>query len=118
MTRLQDATGFAHQDGTHLELARQSLFQNAVPMRDATRFRHQDGDRTKRAERLGFWQIARLLTQHRGSDFQSTSPAPKEWRGRHQEAMPPPPGISIWVIPEPPAPQHRSSKACGAMFAP
>ena len=116
-TRLIEATWFAHQDGTHRELARQGSFQNAVPMRDATRFRHQDGDRTKRAGRVAFWQVARLLTQHQGTDFQSASPAPKGWRGRFQEAVPPPPGISVWVVSEPPAPQPCYTPNAHLLFA-
>ena len=116
-TRLIEATWFAHQDGTHGELARQGSFQNAVPMRDATRFRHQDGDRTKRAGRVAFWQVARLLTQHQGTDFQSASLAPKGWRGRFQEAVPPPPGISVWVVPEPPAPQPCYTPSAHLLFA-
>lgn len=104
-TRLQDSTWFAHQDATRFAAAQRGLFQNARPLRNATRFQHQDGDRTKRAGRVSFWQIARLLTQSQGSDFQSASPLFKGWRGRYQDAVPPPPGISTWVIPEPPAPQ-------------
>ncbi len=102
-TRLQDSTWFAHQEATRFAAAQKGLFQNAGPIRDATRFRHQDGDRTKRAGRVSFWQIARLLTQSQGSDFQSTSPSLKGWRGRYQDAVPPPPGISVWVVPQPPA---------------
>jgi hypothetical protein len=116
-TRLHDVTRFAHQDGTHLELARQGVFQNAGPLRDTTRFRHQDGDRTKRAGRVSFWQVARLLTQSQGSDFQSASPSLKGWRGRYQDAVPPPPGISIWVIPEPPAPQPCYTPSAHLLFA-
>ncbi len=116
-TRLIEATWFAHQDGIHRELARQGSFQNAVRLRDATRFRHQDGDRTKRAGRVAFWQVARLLTQHQGTDFQSTSPAPKGWHGRFQEAVPPPPGISVWVVPEPPAPQPCYTPSAHLLFA-
>ena len=116
-TRLIEATWFAHQDGIHRELARQGSFQNAVRLRDATRFRHQDGERTKRAGRVAFWQVARLLTQHQGTDFQSTSPAPKGWHGRFQEAVPPPPGISVWVVPEPPAPQPCYTPSAHLLFA-
>ena len=74
-------------------------FQNATGLRDATRFAHQDGDRTKRASRLARWQNARLLTQHQGTDFQSAIPWPVGWRGRYQDAMRPPPGISVWIVP-------------------
>jgi hypothetical protein len=104
-TRLCNRTWFAHQDATRLELARRGLFQNAVPLRYATRFQHQDGDRSKRAGRRTQWQIARLLTQCQGSDFQSAHPELKGWNGRYQNAVPPPPGISLWVVPDPPAPQ-------------
>lgn len=102
--RFHDLTWFAQQDGAHLKLVRTGLFQNAARLRDATRFRHQDGDRTKRAGRVSFWQIARPLTQSQGTDFQSASPSVRGWRGRYQDAVPPPPGISVWVIPKPPAP--------------
>jgi hypothetical protein len=116
-TRLQDSTWFAHQDATRFAATRQGLFQNAGQLRDATRFRHQDGDRTKRAGRVSFWQIARLLTQSQGSDFQSASPLFKGWRGRYQDAVPPPPGISTWVIPEPPAPQPCYTPNAHLLFA-
>ena len=116
-SRLRDATWFAHQDGTHRALARQGLFQNAILMRNATRFRHQDGDRTKRAGRVSAWQVARLLGQRQGSDFQCATPAPKGWRGRYQDAVPPPPGISVWVIPEPPAAQPCYTPSAHLLFA-
>lgn len=116
-TRLQDSTWFAHQDATRFAATRQGLFQNAGPIRDATRFRHQDGDRTKRAGRVSFWQIAQLLTQRQGSDFQTARPQLKGWRGRYQEAVPPPPGISRWVVPEPPVPQPCYTPSPHLLFA-
>ena len=105
-TRLHGATGFDHQDATATAQIRTGLFQNATGLRDATRFAHQDGDRTKRASRLARWQHARLLTQHQGTDFQSAIPWPVGWRGRYQDAMRPPPGISVWIVPEPPEPSR------------
>ena len=112
-----DLTWFAHQDGTYLELARLSLFQNASRLRDVTGFRHQDGDRTKRAGRVSPWQTARQLAQRQGSDFQSASAFVWGWRSRYQDAVPPPPGISIWVIPEPPAPQPCYTPSTHLLFA-
>lgn len=112
-----DLTWFGHQDGTYLELARLSLFQNGSRLRDATGFRHQDGDRTKRAGRVSPWQTARQLTQRQGSDFQSASAFVWGWRSRYQDAVPPPPGISIWVIPEPPAPQPCYTPSTHLLFA-
>lgn len=116
-TRLQDSTWFAHQDATRFAATRQGLFQNAGPIRDATRFRHQDGDRTKRAGRVSFWQIARLLTQSQGSDFQIASPSLKGWSVQYQDAVPPPLGISVWVVPQPPAPIPCYTPSAHLLFA-
>jgi hypothetical protein len=116
-TRLQDSTWFAHQDATRFAAARQGLFQNADPIRDATRFRHQDGDRTKRAGRLSRWQSAVLVVRGQGSDFQTARPQLKGWQGRYQEAVPPPPGISRWVVPEPPVPQPCYTPSPHLLFA-
>ncbi len=116
-TRLQDSTWFAHQDATRFEAARRGLFQNAGPLRNATRFRHQDGDRTKRAGRVSRWQSAVLVVRGQGSDFQTARPQLKGWRGRYQEAVPPPPGISRWVVPEPPVPQPCYTPSAYLLFA-
>lgn len=116
-TRLQDSTWFAHQDAMRFEAARRGLFQNAGPLRNATRFRHQDGDRTKRAGRVSRWQSAVLVVRGQGSDFQTARPQLKGWRGRYQGAVPPPPGISRWVVPEPPVPQPCYTPSPHLLFA-
>lgn len=116
-TRLHGATGFAHENATAIAQIRTGLFQNATRLRDATRFAHQDGDRSKRAGRLALWQNARPLTQRQGSDFQSASCRPVGWRGRYQDAMRPPPGISVWVIPEPPEPPRCYTPSGHLLFA-
>lgn len=116
-TRLQDSTWFTHQDATRFEAARRGLFQNAGPLRNATRFRHQDGDRTKRAGRVSLWQSAVLVVRGQGSDFQTARSQLKGWRGRYQEAVPPPPGISRWVVPEPPVPQPCYTSSPHLLFA-
>ncbi|MBS1943359.1 MAG: hypothetical protein JST38_21055, partial [Bacteroidetes bacterium] len=116
-TRLHGATGFTHEIATPIAQIRVGVFQNATRLRDVTRFTHQDGDRSKRAGRLARWQNARLLTQLQGSDFQSTSRRPVGWRGRYQEAAPPPPGISVWVIPEPPEPPRCYTPSGHLLFA-
>lgn len=116
-TRLRNRTWFAHQDATHLELVRVGRFQNALPLWDATRFRHQDGDRTKRAGRLSLWQIARLITQRQGSDFRSARPELRGWGGRYQNARPPPPGISLWIVVDPPAPQPCYTPSTHLLFS-
>ena len=103
-TRLHGATGFLHEGATPIEQIRVGVFQNATRLRDATRFAHQDGDRAKRAGRSALWENARLLTQRQSTDFQIASRRPVGWRGRYQDAMRPPPGISVWIVPEPPEP--------------
>jgi len=116
-TRLQDSTWFAHQDATRFAAAQRGLFQNAGPLRNATRFRHQDGDRTKRAGRVSRWQSAVLVVRGQGSDFQTARPQLKGWSGRYQEAVPPPPGISRWVVPEPRVPQPCYTPSPHLLFA-
>ena len=116
-TRLHGATGFVQENATPIAQIRTGVFQNATRWRDATRFAHQDGDRSKRAGRLALWQSARPLTQHQGTDFQSASRRPVGWRGRYQEAMRPPPGISVWVIPEPPEPPRCYTPSSHLLFA-
>lgn len=116
-TRLHGATGFAHENATPIAQIRTGVFQNTIRLRDATRFAHQDGDRSKRAGRLALWQNARPLTQRQGTDFQSASRRPVGWRGRYQEAMRPPPGISVWVIPEPPEPPRCYTPSGHLLFA-
>ncbi len=116
-TRLHRATGFAHEIATPIAQIRVGVFQNATRLRDATHFAHQDGDRSKRAGRVNFWQNARLLTQRQGTDFQSASRRPVGWRGRYQDAMRPPPGISVWIVPEPPEPPRCYTPNGHLLFA-
>jgi hypothetical protein len=116
--RLHDLQRVRAQDAhAHRADGSTGVFQNATHLRDTTRFAHQDGDRTKRAGRVSPWQTARQLTQRQGSDFQSASAFVWGWRGRYQDAVPPPPGISIWVIPEPPAPQPCYTPSAHLLFA-
>lgn len=98
-TRLHGATGFAHENAAPIAQIRTGVFQNATARHDATRFAHQDGDRGKRAGRVTPWQNAKALAQRQGTNFQSASRRQVGWHGRYQEAMRPPPGISVWVIP-------------------
>ncbi len=114
---LHAATWFRHEDATPIAPMRVAVFQNATLLRDTTRFAHQDGDRGKRAGRLLLWQSARPLTQRQGTDFQCAIRQPVGWRGRYQEAMRPPPGISVWVIPEPPEPPRCYTPSGHLLFA-
>ena len=116
-TPWRDATWFGHQIATHFEAARLGMFQNASAVRDATHFRHQDGDRSKRANRLSFWQGGRKVTRGQGSDFQSARAVLRGWRGRYQEAVPPPPGISLLVIPVPPPTTPCYTPSTALLFA-
>ncbi len=116
-TRLHGATGFAHEIATLIAPMREGVFQNATRLRDATHFAHQDGDRNKRAGRFARWQSARLLARRQSTDFQNASRRPVGWRGRYQDAVPPPPGISVWLIPEPPEPPRCYTPSGHLLFA-
>ena len=114
---LHAATWFRHEDATPIAPMRVTVFQNATLLRGTTRFAHQDGDRSKRAGRLALWQSARPLRQRQGTDFQSASRRPVGWRGRYQDAMRPPPGISVWIVPEPPEPPRCYTPNGHLLFA-
>lgn len=116
-TRLHGATGFAHENATPIAQVRGGVFQNATGLHDATRFAHQDGDRGKRAGRVTPWQNAKALAQRQGTNFQSASRRQVGWHGRYQEAMRPPPGISVWVIPDPPEPPRCYMPSSHLLFA-
>ena len=116
-TRLHGATGFLHDGATPIAQIRVGVFQNATRLRDATRFAHQDGDRAKRAGRSALWENARLLTQRQSTDFQIASRRPVGWRGRYQDAMRPPPGISVWIVPKPPEPPRCYTPNGHLLFA-
>ncbi|QTD44964.1 hypothetical protein [Ottowia testudinis] len=114
--RLHDATGFGHQDGSALPLLRLALFQDASRLRESTRFAHQDADRSKRAGRVSYWQMGRLLTQRQGTDFQSATAWPVGWAGRFEEAMRPPPGIRVRVVLPPPQVQACYTPSAHLLF--
>jgi len=114
--RLHDVTGFGHQDGNAMALLRLALFQNASRLRASTHFAHQDADRSKRADRLGLWQSAHVHSQRQGSDFQSAAAWPVGWAGRFEEAMRPPPGICIRVVPQPPQVQACYTPSAHLLF--
>ena len=63
------------------------------------------------------WQSAVLVVRGQESDFQTARPQLKGWSGRYQEAVPPPPGISRWVVPEPPVPQPCYTPSTRLLFA-
>ena len=56
---------------------------------------HQDGDRASALDGKSSGKPRGGSPSARSSDFQSAS-AFVWWRGRYQDAVPPPPGISIW----------------------
>ena len=95
-------THFAHQDALSLPLAVQGGFAQALPTHRATGFAHQDGTRTHRSARA-IWQEARALAQQAQGWFQRGTPLLLPIHARHQDAVPPSPGISPRP-PDPPGP--------------
>lgn len=99
------ASDFRHQDADRtLRELLNTAFEKSSLLRDSTHFRHQDGDRTKRSSRLSRMQGAQSLSRVQGSSFQPAIAFQLGLDGRYQEAVPPPPGISLRVIPQPPGP--------------
>ena len=101
-TRQHVVTWFCHEEALHIAPIRVGVFQNAIRLHDTACLAHQDGDRSKRADRLALWQKAQPLSQCQCAKAQSASYQPVGRCARYQEALTPPPGISIRVVPEPP----------------
>ena len=95
----QDATGLhngassSHQDAERIKRLVTVAYQNATSLRAGQQLRHQEGTRIKRARTLNF-AGATPLHKRLGSDFQVATPAFWQWEAWHQDAVPPPPGIS------------------------
>jgi hypothetical protein len=102
---LPDLTAFRHQEAARsVRMLLADAFEQAAELRDATGFRHQVADRTKRGSVQGEWENARGLGRAWHTDFQPAKPWVWRLGGRYQEAVPPPPGISIFIRPQPPGP--------------
>lgn len=95
-------THFAHQDASPAPLAVQGYFAQALPTHRATGFAHQDGRRTHRRASAP-WQEARAMGLLRQGWFQKGRPWPLPIHARHQDGVPPAPGISPRP-PDPPGP--------------
>ncbi len=100
---LPDLTAFRHQEAARsVRVLLADAFEQAAELRNGTGFQHQVADRSKRGSMLGRWEDATGLRRGWHTDFQTAKPGILRLGGRHQEALPPPPGISVLVIPKPP----------------
>jgi hypothetical protein len=102
---LPDLTAFRHQEAARsVRVLLADAFEQAAQTSDATGFRHQVADRSKRGSVQGEWENARGLNRAWHTDFQPAKPWVLRLGRRYQEAVPPPPGISIFTRPQPPGP--------------
>lgn len=103
-SRLHDQPLFKQQDATPRDQTRTGVFQDGTRAHDETFFPHQDG--TKRhARRDTRHQDARPMPLVRSAELWQIASALLKGRvGRFQDGVPPPPGISIFVPPQPPGP--------------
>lgn len=102
---LPDLTAFRHQEAARsVRVLLADAFEQAAERRDATGFRHQVADRSKRGSVQGEWENARSLNKALHTDFQPAKPWVWRLVGRYQEAVPSPPGISLFTRPQPPGP--------------
>ncbi|QXV72261.1 hypothetical protein Acf1_00064 [Acidovorax phage ACF1] len=94
-----------YQDARRLRTARQGRYQEAIRTSLSPIFqRYQDALRTARKEAAVRYQDAVRLSQGITEYGSRGDALVKGWRGRYQEAMPPPPGIWVRPGPEPEEP--------------
>lgn len=102
---LPELTAFRHQEAARsVRVLLADAFEQAAQLRDATGFRHQVADRTKRGWLRGDWENAIGLLRAWHTDFHPAKAWVWRLGGRYQEAVPSPPGISIYTRPQPPGP--------------
>jgi hypothetical protein len=94
-TREHRDAQMAHDDATRMHRQQSGGFQDAQRAQVPTDFRHQDGDRTKRPNQDARWQLARFMSRVLTWDHQSATARPRGWASGYQEAMRPPPGITL-----------------------
>ena len=99
-TKLHDQPLFLQQDATPMDQVRVGIFQDASKMRDDTWFGHQDGTKTHGLRRSTYTEATRRPLVRSAELWQVVSALLKGMRGRFQDGVPPPPGISL--IPPPP----------------
>ena len=103
---LPDLTVFRHQEAARsVRVLLADAFEQAVELRNGTGFRHQVADRSKRGSVQGEWENARGLRRAWHTYFQPAKSRGRRLGGRHQEAVPLPPGISVLAVPKPPGPK-------------
>lgn len=98
-------TGFAHQQAQRLRAIVRCSFADGIPTERATGFAHQDGTKTHARVQVR-WQEAVALGLWRGTSHQNGLALVLHLGARHQDGVPPPPGIS----PEPP--EHPGTGPC------
>ncbi len=114
---LPDLTAFRHQEAARsVRVLLADAFEQAADLRDTTGFRHQVADRSKRGSVHGEWENARGLRRAWSTDFQPAKPWVLRLGRRYQEAVVPPPGISIYVPPPPPPPPVCYEAEPGLVF--
>lgn len=114
---LPDLTAFRHQEAARsVRVLLADAFEQAAELRDATGFRYQVADRTKRGSVQGEWENACSLRRAWGTDFQPARPWVVRLGRRYQEAVVPPPGISIFERPKPPGPPVCYEAEPGLVF--
>ncbi len=102
---LPDLTAFRHKEAARsVRVLLAEAFEQAAELHDSTGFRHQVADRTKHGCAKGEWENTRGLRKAWDMGFQPAKAWMRRLGGRYQEAVPPPPGISIFTQPKPPGP--------------
>lgn len=103
-TGLHDLTMYSQQDATRTHQQRAGSFQEGTDIRGDTLFKHQDGTKTHGRRESRYQEALRFHVHGYSGGFQTASQLLKGLLTRHQDGVPPPPGISVILPPQPPVP--------------
>lgn len=109
--------GFTHDQGMSTTQRIDAHFASAQALRRGVGLLYQEATRIRSRNPRSVWQSAQPLGVRHPSTMDKATALWRIWASLYQAAMRPPPGISRWVLPEPPPPSPCYTPSAHLLFA-
>ena len=109
--------GFTHDEGMSTTQRIDAHFASAQALRRGAGLLYQEATRIRSCNPRSVWQSARAAGVRHPSTMDKATARWRNWASLYQAAMRPPPGISRWVLPEPPSPSPCYTPSAHLLFA-
>lgn len=108
--------GVTHDQGMSTPQRVDTHFASAQALRHEVGLLYQEATRIRSRNPRSVWQNAQPLGVRHPSTMDKATALWRIWASRYQAAMRPPPGISRWVLPEPPPPSPCYTPSAHLLF--